>query len=449
MSLRFNEAARRAILQAQEQARLSGSARVEPHHLLLALLEDGPQQSGAEHASEEQASGVSQVLEKMGVATQRIELEIASRLAAKAAPQSTLKAEPRLSPDTKRVLGLAAEEAQLLKQSIIRPEHLLLGLLRSSGQRNGLWRRAWQWLGLPFAARQVTAPRLVAAQVLAALNIELQTARVVIRDHLGVPLEAGDGLERFTESARRALRHAHELCWPTGCGRIHPAHLLLGLLHDEGSLSLLLTHFGDEDFTPERIDSLKREVRARIVSDGETGMPQMRFAPATQRILKRASKIATGNLYRYIGPEYLIVALLENKSDAALEPLRAIASGKAFSNGDQSTLDADVMSPNGTPHREADEASRSLNVLCFYSTWVLWALAWTLGWGLMRFAPGPTAATWLVLAFCIAPLAGGVVSMLALWFSRSKKWKAAANSQISGLMLTTVLVVFLYLMLQR
>lgn len=446
MSLRFNEAARRAILQAQEQARLSGSARVEPHHLLLALLEDGPQQSGAEHASEEQASGVSQVLEKMGVAAQRIELEIASRLAANAAPQSTLKAEPRLSPDTKRVLGLAAEEAQLLKQSIVRPEHLLLGLLRLSGQRNDLWRRVWQWLGLPFAARQVTAPRLVAAQVLAELNIELQTARVVIRDHLGVPLEAGDGLERFTESARRALRHAHELCWPTGCGRIHPAHLLLGLLHDEGSLSLLLTHFEDENFTPERIDSLKREVRARIISDGETGMPQMRFAPATQRILKRAAKIATGNLYRYIGPEYLIVALLENKSDGALEPLRAIASGKAFSNGDQSTLDAAVMSSNGTmSHREADEVSKSLNALCFYSTWALWILAWLPN----HFLTSHLNSLAIGLPFFIAPILGGLVSMLTLWFSRSKQWKAAANSQISGLLLTTVIFVFLGLLAMR
>lgn len=444
MSLRFNEAARRAILQAQEQARLTGSVRVEPHHLLLALLEDRPQQSGAEHASEEQASGVSQVLEKMGVAAQRIELEIASRLAAKAAPQSTLDAEPRLSPDTKCLLGFATEEAKLLKQSIVRPEHLLLGLLRLSGQRNDLWRRVWQWLGLPFAARPV-ASRLVASQVLAESGIELQTARVVIRDHLNVPLEAGDGLERFTESARRALRHAHELCWPTGCGRIHPAHLLLGLLHDEGSLSLLLTHFEDENFTPERIDALKREVRARIVSDGETGMPQMRFAPATQRILKRASKIATGNLYRYIGPEYLIVALLENKSDAALEPLRALNNEKK---PNQTSLEP-PLSTNGAGAVESkvefEEAPDSLKIIGFYSTGFLWLMAWLLSHTMARGSVGSQFS----LVLFLAPLATGVLSVVTMWFDRSPRWKAVANSQISGLLLTTVIFVFLGLLAMR
>ena len=110
---RFTDGARRAIVGAQEEARLLNHNYVGTEHLLLGLLV----------ASESLAA---EVLVSLGVTIavvrQRVE-EIIGR--GGTAPSGYLPFTPR----AKRVLELSLREAIRLDHDFIRPEHVLLGIL--------------------------------------------------------------------------------------------------------------------------------------------------------------------------------------------------------------------------------------------------------------------------------------------------------------------------------
>ncbi|HVF10417.1 MAG TPA: Clp protease N-terminal domain-containing protein [Abditibacteriaceae bacterium] len=159
---RFTERARRVILLGQEEAARMQSGHVGTEHLLLGLIREG--------------EGVaSQVLQKMDVSAERVRQEIAteaqppstasesidpsaalgtlsatlrelgahfklSREQVRQIEEQTLRqlrkgsastpGEPKLTPTSKRVLELAAEEARRMRHNYIGTEHLLLALLR-------------------------------------------------------------------------------------------------------------------------------------------------------------------------------------------------------------------------------------------------------------------------------------------------------------------------------
>jgi ATP-dependent Clp protease ATP-binding subunit ClpA len=111
---RFTQAARRVVLTAQGKAMQRGSTEVDLEHLLSALIEEGD---------------VKAVLNDIGVQTRKVSAELAGWRPARSASQD----EPKLSPRMKRVLVLAADEAMETKSPHVDATHLLLGLLRASG----------------------------------------------------------------------------------------------------------------------------------------------------------------------------------------------------------------------------------------------------------------------------------------------------------------------------
>jgi len=111
---RFDDDARSVAMAAMEQARRAGHDRIQPGHIVLALIED-PQ---GLPAGTIESFGVSleQVRESMGAILEPAQGPVADHLP--------------FTADAKKVLELSLREAIRVRSRVIRPEHILLGVLR-------------------------------------------------------------------------------------------------------------------------------------------------------------------------------------------------------------------------------------------------------------------------------------------------------------------------------
>ena len=141
---RYREDARRAIFFSRWEAQQSGSAYIEPEHLLLGLTHD--------------ADSKANQLFALSSHTDNFRSQFRPHPPAKTSTSVDLP----LSNAGKRVLAYAAEEAERLASKPIGTEHLLLGLLREKSS-------------------EVQA-------ALAAAGIDLHSARNRIREHSGFPI---------------------------------------------------------------------------------------------------------------------------------------------------------------------------------------------------------------------------------------------------------------------
>ena len=123
MAFRFDKLTHRsqeAVQRAQELARDRGHQRLEPMHLLAALLD--PAQTV-----------IHSLLNQLGVEPSR--LLRAAEEGLNALPKVTGGSELSMSPDLQKVFEQAQAEADRLKDQYISVEHLMLGLLKSKGNR--------------------------------------------------------------------------------------------------------------------------------------------------------------------------------------------------------------------------------------------------------------------------------------------------------------------------
>jgi len=125
MAFRFDRLtlkSQEAVQQAQELARDRGHQRLEPMHLLAALLD--PDQAV-----------IRSLLTQLGVEPNRL-LKAADE-GLNALPKVS-GGETALGPDLQRVLDQAQDEADQLKDQYVSVEHLMLGLLKVKGKAQGL-----------------------------------------------------------------------------------------------------------------------------------------------------------------------------------------------------------------------------------------------------------------------------------------------------------------------
>jgi len=109
---RYREDIRRAIYFARWEALQSGSAYIEPKHILLALTHDADSKANQLFALAAQVEAFRTPLKPY------------------ASIQSSTSKDLPFSNASKRILAYAAEEANRLASTPIGTEHLLLGLLR-------------------------------------------------------------------------------------------------------------------------------------------------------------------------------------------------------------------------------------------------------------------------------------------------------------------------------
>jgi ATP-dependent Clp protease ATP-binding subunit ClpC len=120
--------------------------------------------------------------------------------------------------------------------------------------------------------------------------------------------------ERYTEEARRALFYARFETTQRGGTSIESEHLLLGLIREaRGAVNAILAHF---HVTPQ---TLLREIGARVpVKERVPPSVEIPFNPEVGRALNSAPEEADRLRHAQIGPEHLLLALLnEDQSVAA------------------------------------------------------------------------------------------------------------------------------------
>jgi ATP-dependent Clp protease ATP-binding subunit ClpC len=112
---RFTESARRAVFFARYEVSQLGATSIETEHVLLGLIR-------------ERKGLVARIFALSKVSPESIRKEIENRAVFRKSISTS--EEVPFSPETKRILQFAAEEADRLMHGYIGTEHLLLGLLR-------------------------------------------------------------------------------------------------------------------------------------------------------------------------------------------------------------------------------------------------------------------------------------------------------------------------------
>jgi ATP-dependent Clp protease ATP-binding subunit ClpC len=135
----------------------------------------------------------------------------------------------RFTDPARRVLVLAQVEARLLNHNFIGTEHILLGLLHEG---EGL-----------------------AAQALAALNVNLYDARKSVEETIGPAGTPAAGSPPFTPRAKKVLELSLREALQLGHSYIGTEHILLGLVREgEGVAAQVLVRLGAD------LSSVRQEV---------------------------------------------------------------------------------------------------------------------------------------------------------------------------------------------
>src|SRR5512134_2567664 len=112
---RYTERARRVIFFARYEASQLGSNSIETEHLLLGLIREGK-------------GLTSRIFSKSHLSMEAIRKEIEGRAVYREKVSTSM--DIPLSPESKRVLSFASEEAERMLHNYIGTEHILLGLIR-------------------------------------------------------------------------------------------------------------------------------------------------------------------------------------------------------------------------------------------------------------------------------------------------------------------------------
>jgi len=166
---RFTERARRTVFFAQEEAGRLGENQVSTEHLLLGLIR-------------EDDSLAAKVLGQMGIKLSMIRENIKRQVTT---GEGNIGKDMQLTPQAKRVIDLAYDEARALKNNYIGTEHLLLGLI---GIGEGLGN-----------------------EVLAKLGADINKARDIVRQMQKVPSQATENSYVSWKSVIGGKMHTKDL----------------------------------------------------------------------------------------------------------------------------------------------------------------------------------------------------------------------------------------------
>lgn len=177
----------------------------------------------------------------------------------------------RFTEDARRVLSFANEEAVVLNHNYIGTEHLLLGLLRSTG---------------------------IAADVLSDFGLGLSKVRQAVENIVGRSTTAALGRIALTSGTKRVIELAVEQARRLNLYYIGTEHLLLGITLEPNSVAVkVLTSLGIT------IKKLRRCTEHMIATKQETtNSDEAPKAPYSPTGLRAAEAIHTDEAPKAVGP---------------------------------------------------------------------------------------------------------------------------------------------------
>jgi hypothetical protein len=191
-----------------------------------------------------------------------------------------------------------------LTDAMLAAEHLgdvadhLIGHFVDQARRSGAsWTDIGQSMGVTKqAARKRFVPKGPDAAAVAAEDFE------------------GGGFARFTPRARHAVAAAHEAARAAANDVITPAHLVLGLTTEAGSLGIdvLLKCRGVT------VQSLQEAARTRLPAAVEHMPGLIPYDDDAKKVLELTFREALRLGHNYVGTEHVVLALLEHENGAGL-----------------------------------------------------------------------------------------------------------------------------------
>ena len=283
----FTLRAQEALALAHKEADQLNHQFVGTEHLLIGLV------------SLEQGVGVT-VLKKLGVDLDGIREEVKKLIGA--GPNFRTIGNPPYTPRLKKVLSLAAKEAQELGHTYIGTEHLLLGLLRD---------------GDGFAAQVLKKNRInierTREEVLREIGSQVGIQRFQFRKDISTVSGNEFSLRSFTPRAQQVLALARKETERLNHSFVGPEHLLLVLLKlGLGTAFNMLREAGLN------LDNVRVEV-ANLIRPGpdETKHENIPYSPLVKKALAAASREAKALGHTYVGTEHILLGFLGEREGGA------------------------------------------------------------------------------------------------------------------------------------
>lgn len=182
MFSRFTEKSIQAIINAQELANKANSEFLGTEHLLLSLI-----------TSKDKENIVRQTLEQLGIAEEKIVKTLEEMI--KGAGKGTGKGSIPFTPQVKKALSYAWDEARQLGHSYVSIEHIFLALLR---EQDG-----------------------IAAKVLSKFNVSIAKAREVIISFLGIEVSAVKEV-RLPQDTPMVNEFTRDITWLAAQNKLDP-----------------------------------------------------------------------------------------------------------------------------------------------------------------------------------------------------------------------------------
>ena len=152
----------------------------------------------------------------------------------------------------------------------------------------------------------------------------------------------------FTSRAIKAIEFAQYAARELEQDYIGTEHILLGLLHEEGSVAFAALKAAGLTF-----DAVMQRVEAMVAGDAEYPSDNPYYTPRAKRVMEGAVEEAQTLGHNYIGTEHILLSLLEETEGAATELL--IGMGVNID-----ALQGEVLDRIDHPHPEGDgEPSRT------------------------------------------------------------------------------------------
>lgn len=122
--------------------------------------------------------------------------------------------------------------------------------------------------------------------------------------------------DRFTDRAKHVILLAEKAALSRRHGRVGTEHILLGLIDEQrGAAARALQSLGVS------AEAVRSDIDETLAPGHESASRPIAFTSGAKRILERSLQESARLGHNYIGTEHLLLALLDDREDAAAQVL--------------------------------------------------------------------------------------------------------------------------------